>query len=114
LGVAGIRDGDIFIARAIGDQHVGYSADELAALGVAQASQAPLPLLAREFERSFKIDALRRNRRRVVAFDRIDQPGLDSLSAHPTAGPVVAEILSPSPHVSLPPSHPQPRPPASL
>ena len=63
LGVAGIGDGDLLIARAIGNQHVGHGADEVAALGVAQVSQAALPLLAREFERSFEIDAIRRNRR---------------------------------------------------
>src|SRR5215831_9749928 len=93
LGVAGIGDGDLLIARAVSDQHVGHGADELAALGIAQASQAALPLLAREFERSFKIDALRRNRRQLVAFDRIDQPGLDPLPAQPTTGQIALEIL---------------------
>src|SRR5262249_60548951 len=70
-------------------------------LGVAQASQAPLPLLAREFERSFKIDPPRRNRRQLVAFDRIDQPGLDPLPAQPTTGQIDLEILWRSTHGSL-------------
>src|SRR5262249_45514892 len=88
LGVAGIDDGDVFVARAVGDQHVGDSTDELAALGVAQTAQAALPVLAREVERSFEIDAFGRDRRQLVAFDRIHQPGLDPLPAQPTTGQI--------------------------
>jgi hypothetical protein len=57
LGVAGIGDGHIFIASAVGDQHVGDGADELAALGVAQVPQPALAFAAGEFERTFEIEA---------------------------------------------------------
>ena len=86
-------DGDIFVARAVGDQRVGHGADELTALGVAQVSQGALPVLARECERPLEIDALGRNRRQLVALDRIDQPGLDPLPAQPTTGQIALEIL---------------------
>ena len=57
LGITGIGDGDVLIARAVGDQHVGDGADELAALGVAQVPQPALAFAAGEFERAFEIEA---------------------------------------------------------
>ena len=67
LGVAGIGDGDLLVARAVGGQHVGHRADELATLGITHRSQAALPVLAREVERCLEIDAFGRDRRQLVA-----------------------------------------------
>ena len=102
LGVAGIRDGDFLVARAVGDEHVGDRADELAALGVGHAAQAALPLLARELERALEIDALGRDRRQLVALDRIDERGLDAFAPHPTSRQIAFEIFRRRGHGVLP------------
>ena len=93
LGVAGIGDGDVFVAHAVGDKHIGHRADELAPLGVAHRSQTALPLRAGEFERGREIDALARRHRQLIPFDRVDQPGLDAFPAHPTARQIALKMF---------------------
>ena len=93
LGVAGIGDGDVLVTRAVGDEHVGHGADQLAALGVAHRSQTALPLRAGEFERRLETHALGRGRRQLVPLDRVDQPGLDAFPAHPTARQIALEMF---------------------
>ena len=102
LGVAGIGDGDVLVARAVGGQHVGHRAHELAALGIAHVAQAALPLLACEGERCLEIDAFGRDRRQLVPFDRVDQPGLDAVPAHPAARQIALEMLRRRAHRCLP------------
>ena len=47
LGVAGIGDGDLFVARAVGDEHVGDGAQQLGAFGVIERAQGRPAALAR-------------------------------------------------------------------
>ena len=101
LGVAGIGDGDLFVAGAVRRQHVGDGADELAALGIAQRSQTGLALLARECERAVEVGTLGRNRGELIAVNRIDEPGLDPLPAHPATGQIAFEMLRLRRHGSL-------------
>src|SRR5262249_60219748 len=93
LGVAGIGDGDRFIARAVRDQDVGNCADELSSLGIAQPPQRALAFAAREFKRALKVEALRRHGRQLIACDRIDERGFDALPALPPAGQIALERL---------------------
>src|SRR5207248_7113605 len=102
LGVAGIGDGDGFIARAVRDQDVGDYADELSSRGIAQPPQRTLAFAAREFERTLKVEALRRHGRQLIARDRIDERGFDALPALPAAGQKALERLWRRGHGSLP------------
>jgi len=52
FGVAGIGDGDLFVARAVRGEHVGNGAEQLCPLGVAHGAQAALAVLAGKFQRS--------------------------------------------------------------
>ena len=101
FGVAGIRDRDRFIFRAIGDQHVGDRADQLGALGKGQRTQGRPAALARMIERGFQIEAARARGRQHIAMHRIDQFGLDTFAAPPRAREVAlqyfAHDLSPFP-----------------
>src|SRR5262249_12523177 len=93
LGVAGIGDRNLFVASAVGSEHIGDRADQLTALGVAERAQTALAVLARVIERAPEIDALGRHRRELVALDRIDGPRLDALPAHPMPGQIALELL---------------------
>src|SRR5262249_38257911 len=91
--VARVGDGDLFVAGTVASQHVGNRADQLTALGVAERAQTALAVLARVIERAPEIDALGGGRRELVALDRIHEPCLDALPAHPTPGQIALELL---------------------